>query len=203
MRNANSNWIRKIHDTGFIPEGDLVDRLKSASAYDYMRSGKINLNEIIDAAENATMGDVTKLKTLQTYLKSSESAIRYWGATGLLILGEKARPAFNDLKIASEDKSLNVAIVAAEVLNKLGEKNLANSTFLRALKSPNKFIQCHALNAIESAGVIPDSEMTEVVVYLLKSKQSAVDERYLTVAAGKYLLEKWNVNPEKYNLIFN
>jgi N-sulfoglucosamine sulfohydrolase len=31
------------------------------------------------------------METLKAFLKSDESAVRYWGATGFLILGENAR----------------------------------------------------------------------------------------------------------------
>lgn len=203
LRRVNSKWIRGIYDTGFIPEGDLVDRLGSTPAYDYMRSGKINLNEIIDAAEIATIGDAANLKTLQKYLQSSESAVRYWGATGLLILGEKATPAINDLKTALNDKTLSVVTVAAEALYKLGEKESAEKALLMVLKSKNKFTQCQALNAIESTEIGSSPEMVAGVVNVLQARPMLPEDRYLIVAAAKYLLEKWKVNTDEYHLKFD
>jgi arylsulfatase A-like enzyme len=203
LRSVNSKWIRDIYDTGFIPEGDLVDRLGITPAYDYMRSGKINLNEIIDAAEIATMGDVANLKTLQKYLQSSESAVRYWGVTGLLILGKKATPAINDLKTALNDKTLSVVTVAAEALYKLGEKESAKKALLLVLKSPNKFTQCQALNTIESSEIESSLEMVAGVVNVLQARPMLPEDRYLIVAAAKYLLEKWNVNTDEYHLKFD
>jgi arylsulfatase A-like enzyme len=203
MRKTNSMWIRQIYDTGFIPEADLVDRIGNAPAYDYMRSGKINLNEIINAAEIATVGDVENLKTLQKYLQSRESAVRYWGATGLLILGDKAAPALNDLKAALYDESASVVTVAAEALYKLGEKDEAKRAFLRVLKSPNKFAQCYALNAMDCAEMGRSPEMIEGVVNVLKARVMMPEDRYLIVAAAKYLLGKWKVNPDDYQLKFD
>ncbi|MEI6750710.1 MAG: sulfatase, partial [Bacteroidota bacterium] len=176
LRSANSKWIREIHDAGFIPESDLVERLGTTPAYDYMRSGKININEIIDAAEISTLGDVANLKTLQKYLKSSESAVRYWGATGLLILGEKASPALNDLKASLNDESARVVAVAAEALYKLGEKEEAKKALLRVLKNPNKFAQCHALNTIDGTEMESSPEMVEGVVNILKVREMTPED---------------------------
>ena len=98
MRTANKKWVARINDTGFIPEADRVDRAGEMPMYDYMRSGKINLEEIMEAAEVATLGKVETLEELKGYLKNDESAVRYWGASGLLILGKEAAPAIEELK---------------------------------------------------------------------------------------------------------
>jgi len=57
MREANKKWVSKINDTGFIPEADRVDRAGGMAMYDYMRSGKISLDEIMEAAEIATLAN--------------------------------------------------------------------------------------------------------------------------------------------------
>ena len=130
MRAANKEWVARIYDAGFIPEADRVDRAGDVPMYDYMRSGKVNLPEIINAAEIATLGKVENIETLKTYLKSDESAVRYWGATGLLILGNEAVSAMDDLKAATNDKSANVVAVAAETLYNLGETEIAKKALL-------------------------------------------------------------------------
>ena len=72
-----------------------------------------------------TWWKVENLDKLKVYLQSEESAVRYWGASGLLILGKKAEPAIEELKVATLDKSANVVSVAAEALYNLGEKEIA------------------------------------------------------------------------------
>jgi HEAT repeat protein len=168
-----------------------------------LRGGKINLSEIIDAAEIATLGDVANLITLQKYLQHSESAVRYWGVTGLLILGEKAAPVLKELLVVLNDKSPSVVTVAAEALYKLGEKEEAKKAFLRVLKNPNKFVQCYALNAIDCTEMGSCPELVEGVVNVLKARVMTPEDRYLIVAASKYLLEKWKVNPDEYHLNFD
>src|SRR5690606_2513195 len=98
------------------------------------------------AATSATPDDLDKLVG---YLKSDDAVIRYWGATGLLILKEQSRPALEALKVAAHDASPNVAIVAAELLYRLGEREQGKKALLTALKAEDSFARVHALNAID------------------------------------------------------
>ncbi|MEM9143634.1 MAG: sulfatase-like hydrolase/transferase [Bacteroidota bacterium] len=150
MRNANKAWITQIRDTGFIPEADLIDRTKSTTMYDYMRLNEVPFNQIVHAAEIASQGKKENSAALQEFLGDADSAIRYWGATGLLILKEKAKSALPKLKKATGDSSANVACVAAETLYHLGEKQLAVATLTRIMKSPNPFARLHALNVMSA-----------------------------------------------------
>ena len=95
MRKANSDWAIKILDTGFIPEGERNIRAANQSFYDYMRSGQVPFKEIVEAANLATLGQKENLGQMMEWLKNDDSAIRYWAATGLLILGEDARSPFH------------------------------------------------------------------------------------------------------------
>ncbi len=200
MRAANKDWITRIKDTGFIPEADFVDRAGEKPMYDYMRAGKINLDEIIDAAEIATLGKVKNLDKLKAYLKSDESAIRYWGATGLLILKDEATPAIQELKSATSDISANVVAVAAEALYNLGEKEVAKNALLAILENPNDMARCHALNVID--GINEDSpEMVKGVVNMIKTAESKTKNKY-DMRAALWLIEKWGLNPDDYEVDF-
>ncbi len=200
MRAANKDWVTKIHDAGFIPEADRIDRAGEMPVYDYMRSGNVNLNEIINAAETATLGETANLEILIDYLKSNDSAVRYWGATGLLILGIQAEPAINELKAATSDKSANVVTVAAEALYNLGEKDTANKALLAVLKNPNEMARCHALNVIdcinENSKVIKDG-----VVSMINNAESKSGNKY-DMRAAKWLIEKWGLNTDEYKIDF-
>ncbi len=201
MRKANREWVFRVKDTGFIPEADRVDRAGEQSMYSYLRSGKVNLEAIMEAADVATMGKTENLVTLQKYLESEESAIRYWGATGLLILGEDAAAAKNDLTNALNDKSANVVVVAAEALYNLGEKKKAREALLSVLKHPNVYARCHALNAIDCIEE-KSPELINGVVGMIKTSPQMNRNRY-DLRAAKWLMEKWDLDPEKYNLVFN
>ena len=201
MRTANREWVSRIKDTGFIPEADHIDRAGNTPMYDYMRSGSIDLEPIINAAETATLGKVENLSVLQSYLKSEESAIRYWGATGLLILGQDGEPTKTELIAVLNDESANVATVAAEALYNLGEKEAAKKALLTVLENPNEFARCHALNAIDC---IEDKspEMIDGVINMIKTSPQMTRNSY-DLRAARWLIEKWGLNPTDYEFEFD
>ncbi|MCD6355340.1 MAG: hypothetical protein J7L95_07310, partial [Prolixibacteraceae bacterium] len=200
MRAANKKWIAQIYDTGFVPEADWIDRAGGVPFYDYMRSGKINLNELINAAETATSDDPENLTTLIEYLNNDDSAIRYWGATGLLILGDKAAKATEVLKHATKDSSADVISVAAEALYNLGEEKVAKEALLSVLKVPNEFARCRALNVIDCIGD-KSPEMVKGVINMIKTSDSLTRNKY-DIRAAKWLIEKWGLNPDEYAIDF-
>lgn len=200
MRAANKEWVARIYDAGFIPEADRIDRTGETPMYDYMRSGKVNFKEIMEAAEIATLSKVENMEALKTYLKSDESAVRYWGATGLLILGENARPAIEDLKTAITDKSTNVVAVAAEALYNLGEKEIAKNALLSVLENRNEFARCHALNVIDCIND-KSPEMIAGVVKMINNAESNSRNKY-DMRSAKWLIEKWGLNPDDYKIEF-
>jgi N-sulfoglucosamine sulfohydrolase len=147
MRKAHHEWVLRIQDTGFIPESDLTERRGETTPFDYMRSGKVDLPAIVEAAEVSSNGSGDAQQFVDM-LKSHDSAIRYWGATGLLLLGDEATLATKELLTALNDPSVNVAIVAAEALYKLGKREESRQTLLKALDARNQFTRTHALNVL-------------------------------------------------------
>jgi arylsulfatase A-like enzyme len=200
MRQANKDWMTRIYDTGFIPEADRVVRAGDIPMYDYMRSGKVELEPLVEAAEVATLGKAENLKKLVSFLKNDESAIRYWGATGLLILKEEARPAITELKEALKDESASVVNVAAEALYNLGEKEMAKTALLKVLENPNEFARCHALNVIDCLEE-ESPEIVEGVVQMISNAESNTRNKY-DIRAAKWLIEKWGLNPDEFDIEF-
>ncbi len=201
MRAANNDWLKRIHDTGFVPEADRIDRTGEIPFYDYMRSGNVNLDKLMEAADVATLAKADDIEKLKIYLKDDDSAVRYWGATGFLILKDEAQPAIPELKEALNDESANVVVVAAEALYNLGEKEAARDALLKVLHNPNEFARCHALNAIDCIEE-KSPEVIDGVVAMIKRSPEMSRTRY-DLRASKWLFEKWGLDPEKYNLVFN
>ena len=137
------------------------------------------------------------MKTLQLFLNSKESAIRYWGATGLLVLGEEALPAKADLLKALNDSSANVVVVAAEAVYKLNEKEDARKALLNVLVNSNMFARCHALNTIDC---INDSSSKIImgVVNLIKRQPTKLQAFDMQMAL--YLIKKWALNTVDYGI---
>ncbi|WP_319589316.1 sulfatase-like hydrolase/transferase [uncultured Draconibacterium sp.] len=200
LRAANKEWVLRIKDTGFIPEADRVDRDNGEPMYDYMRSDNFDLEPLVEAAEMATIGKTENIDELIRFMKNEESAIRYWGAAGLLILGEKAQPALKELKAVTNDKSANVVLAAAEALYNLGEKETAKDALLSILKIKNEFARCQALNVIDCIEE-NSPEIQKGVIEMIRNAGVDSLKKY-DMRAAKWLIEKWGLNPEDYNIEF-
>ena len=201
MRTACTEWSLKIKDTGFIPEAERSDRSKELASYDYFRNGNFDLKPIIEAANLAIDGNPDKLDQLCEFLKNEDSAIRYWGATGLLILGDQAKTRITEIQETCEDESTNVATVAAEALYKLGNKKMAKKALLNGLKDPNPFARTHVLNAIDC--IEDDSEEIKKGVIELLKNYDTIDRQKYDVRAAKRLIEKWDIDPSNYKIEFS
>lgn len=191
MRTANRNWIIKIKDTGFMPEDERSIEAKDRAIFDYFQSGEVPIKEIIEAAELASLGRVENKQKMVEFLTSKESAIRYWGATGLLLLGENGKSEITALKKAIDDPSVSVAVVAAESLYKLGEKEEAYKAFIRALKTDREFAQTQAMNSIY---LIEDNSqlLQDEVLQSLKRMKTANRKNY-NYRAAMNLINKWGL----------
>ncbi|MEL7585339.1 MAG: sulfatase [Prolixibacteraceae bacterium] len=198
MRKANREWMLKIKDTGFIPEAELTDIVGDGAAYNYMRSGKVNLEKLIDAADLATNAKSQDIAELVSLLKSNYAPVRYWGATGLLLLGGKAGPVKKEIEKAINDSSANVTIVLAETLYGLGEKEQGKKGLLAALKSPNSFARVHAFNVIDEVDE-NSPEIQQAVIQSLKGRQE-LDRNRVDDRCVRQLLAKWKINPKDYNI---
>ena len=91
MRGALRAWMMEIKDVGLIPETEYASIAGDVPLYDYMRSPACPFDKLMEASEKAVMGGQEDINTYVAYLKDKNSVIRYWGATGLLILKDGAR----------------------------------------------------------------------------------------------------------------
>lgn len=198
MREANREWIINIRDTGFIPEAELTDRSGSLSIYDYMRSGDFSLEEVVEAAETATLASEDNIPQLKLYLGSDDSAIRYWGATGFLILGEAARPLIPELKLMLDDPSPNVVTVASEALYNLGEKDAARKGFKKTLQASSQFARTHVLNTIDSVNE-STAEIKQSVIHMAQ-KAEELTRQYYDHRAAMILFDKWGIQAEDHGI---
>jgi arylsulfatase A-like enzyme len=196
MRKAETGWMRKIRDVGLVPETEYKNFAGEKSMYDYMRSTVCPFDELMAAADLATLGGKSNLNTFVQYLKNNNSAIRYWGATGLLILKNDARPAISALKEASTDKSGAVATLVAEALYGLGEKELARGIYTRILEDAVTYDVNDRIFALNSIDAVNDNspELISAVQQLFKEQDpSAKGLASYSVLMTEWLLKKWGI----------
>ncbi len=200
MRRAENGWRKDVKDVGLVPETEYEDFMGDKSMYDYMRSPRCPLDELLNASILATSGNPKYLGSFLSFMKHDNSAIRYWGVTGLLILKEGAKPVIPELKVASADKSGSVAALAAEALYGLGEKEASIKSYKAVLQDTVTYgmkDRNFALNSIDAVGT-KDPEIITAVRRLYIEKASGVQgfaARYskYDVTMSEYLLKKWGV----------
>lgn len=191
MRAVLEEKALEIKDAGFIPEAERLIMTAYTSTYDLMRSGKLPNEEIQNAAFLATENDPANLEQLTAMLEDDESAIRYWGAQGLLIMGDKAAPSLEEVKEACFDPSWNVSVVAAELLFNLGEKAEAREALLRVLACDQPVARTCALNCIDALNEGPDPYL-QACQDILDSYE--ILNRQYDVRVIQWLLEKWDIS---------
>jgi uncharacterized sulfatase len=124
LRRAQRAHALKLRDVGFVPEGERFARSQGSSPYDFGHDNKqYPIKRIIEMAELASLLDPAALPKLRNALKDRDSAVRYWGALGILMRGEAAATAaHDDLRAALADESAEVRIVAAQALAQYGSE---------------------------------------------------------------------------------
>ena len=199
MRNACLEKGRSIMDAGFIPEADRIIRTGDIPAYDYMRSGMVPYEEIVDAAVGASEANPENLEILIGWLDHDDSAIRFWAAQGLLLLGEAVRPYLDEIHMAASDLSWNVSVTGAEILYLLGEKESAKEAYYRVLMGDSPMARTHALTSIDQVEGTPEEFLEGCITVL--GNYERLGREYDTRAV-KWLLEKWKVDPAELQVDF-
>jgi len=198
MRAENLSWMAEIRDVGLIPETEYLSLAGDGSMYDYMRSKECPLDELLEAAEKATLPGEVDISAYVKYLKSKHPAVRFWGATGLLIHLEEATMAVPALEKAAGDKSSSVAVLAAEALFQLGHEETAIGTYIRILTEPSYGMadRNFALNSVDALQ-LADPELVKTVNRLYEEQKDSITgfARFnrFDFLMSEYLLKKWKV----------
>lgn len=175
MRRALRAEIIATRDTGFIPEGMLQPLAGGRTIYEYAQSAAYPIERIVALADQATARDPAALPALIQALDDPHPVIRYWGATGCLVLQERAAPAKTKLKTLLDDRWADVRVVAAEALGDLGEREAAMAAVSAVVASNNRYEALAGLNTLEfmwRAGHAP-LERVRAIVRDLKLEEPA------------------------------
>ena len=201
MRKALTDFIREIRDTGLVPETEYSVLAGDMPLYDYMRSPACPFEKLLEASEKATLGGPEKINTFIEYLQDENSAIRYWGVTGLLIIKEAARSTIHELEKAANDQSGAVATLAAEALYSLGEKGSAIKAYINILKNNSVYDATDRNFALNSIDAVDDKspETIQAVQNLLNQSGRGGARGVGGIGGGnettmaRYLLQKWGI----------
>jgi N-sulfoglucosamine sulfohydrolase len=128
------NQMIRTHDTGVIPEALMMELSEGSTPYTYTHGLGDNYNDILNSALLSTAGKRENLPQLEQMLTQDQAAIRYWGATGCVILREGAMELKDDLIELLDDPYVTVRIAAAEALYYLGDIRIAQAALQNILK---------------------------------------------------------------------
>ena len=145
LRRALDRQMIAINDNGFIPEGSPLEGYSESR-----QPGAYPLKQIMRLAQMAARGDRRKLGAFDVALGHPNEVMRFWAATGLLILGKSAAQTEPKLvAMAGGDPSKLVRVAAAEALVRIGAEPVGVD-FLIDLAQPTQTarVRLRALNAL-------------------------------------------------------
>jgi uncharacterized sulfatase len=158
LRQAQQDLAGRIRDVGFLPEGEIHSRSTGTTPYDMGHDPlRYPFAAIFAAAERASSRD-TSASQLVELLGADDSAVRYWGALGLLIHGaDTVRAGQQQLITALADPSPYVRVAAAEALGRYGseeqvQRAKAELVKLADWREQNVFVAVAALNGLGALG---------------------------------------------------
>lgn len=193
MRKALREHLLAVRDVGFVPEAELHRRSAGSSMYEFGHDPKrYPLEEVLAMAELAAGRDPQAVPQLRQGLRATDSAVRYWAATGLLIRGQAAvKEAQEQLRQSLNDESPSVRIAAAWALGQYGSASDAAAAVkvLGQLAPPRQngvYTSIFALNAIDALG------NKAATLYSLVGNMPTQDPRAVARAGGyvERLVEK-------------
>lgn len=153
MRAQCREWMIETGDMGLLPEYEMLARAEGRTPYDVSSDAQANpvarLGELADLANQRDPANLPKLVDL---LGDDDPAARFWGAVGLVALGEEAAPAKAVLQTAISDEAPYVAVTAAEGLCQLGNIEGAMPVLLEGLKNDSPLIRLRAINVLDRLG---------------------------------------------------
>ncbi len=149
-------WMIDTRDTGLLAEADMHARAGGKSPYDMARRpGAFPVRRILEAAELVGRGP-EKMPDLIRRLTDADAGVRYWAATGLAALGEKASPAKDALSAALADVSPPVRFAAAEACCHLAREPGGSSQTPTRSQRAGPAVRTRAVSALADGLQHPD-----------------------------------------------
>src|SRR5262249_16400622 len=139
----------QTRDLGLMPEAEVYERAKGKTPYELGKDAKAYPREkLLKAAE--TLQQKQPLEALLRLAEDEDSAVRWWGATGLGLQrserGEKALAAL------LKDKAGVGRVAAADGLRRRGKGETALPVLTAALGDENLWVRHAAALAIDEFG---------------------------------------------------
>jgi HEAT repeat protein len=144
----------KNYDSGLLPESEMVKRAEdnNTTIYEMLRNPALyDGKAYTDAANTAIESDPGVLPKLYEYLDHKDSGVRYWGVVGCFNLVELTDLDLSKIKSHLNDESHEVRALAAWILFKKGQKDIAQKTW-KDLLANSSYASLKVTNIIDWIG---------------------------------------------------
>lgn len=173
-------WQMEIRDLGFLPEGEMHERRGKLTPYELGKNNsKYPLAKIKKAADFATKADQASLSKLKEMMSHKDSAIRYWAATGCIIVGKESKTLKKDLLNLLKDTSPDVRTASAHALFNIGESEKAVPVLEKILSEKNQFHRLRAMNVLDHMDESAKDAVTRIAKIGDSAKIGAYGENYI------------------------
>ncbi|MFL2435246.1 MAG: sulfatase-like hydrolase/transferase [Verrucomicrobiales bacterium] len=173
-------WQMEIRDLGFLPEGEMHERRGKLTPYELGKNNsKYPLAKIKKAADFATKADQASLSKLKEMMGHKDSAIRYWAATGCIIVGKESKTLKKDLLNLLKDTSPDVRTASAHALFNIGESEKAVPVLEKILSEKNQFHRLRAMNVLDHMDESAKDAVTRIAKIGDAAKIGAYGENYI------------------------
>ncbi len=182
MRTTLRAWQEQIHDTGLLPESEMVKRAAdhNLTIHDMVRDPTLyNLPALLDAADLALEKNPENLPPFVNLLKSPDCGLRYWGIVGCFLLNH-TEAGFQGL----EDSSHEVRAMAAWLLVRNGHKK-EGLDCLESLLKEKSYATLAVLNILDWMG-----DDASPLIPTVKAMKYTNDEERMQ----EHLLQKFNAS---------
>lgn len=161
MREILYTRMQEIRDTGLLPESEMRSRYPDGPYEGMHRLSESEYVEILDTARLVGMGNEHTGQLIKS-LSHDDSAVRYWAAVGLAVMGAEAGPVRKKLQEALSDPSPNVRIASAEALCILDMESEALPVLARELKTGDDATVIEAATVLFAVGSKATPIMKEI-----------------------------------------
>lgn len=184
MSIALTGWQKEIHDSGLLPEADLVKRAadNNTTIYELVRNRDLyDINAYLEMSDLALQKNPINLPRFINALKSSDAGVRYWGIVGCFLLDQSSLPAKELITSLLKDDSHEVKAMTAWLTINLGETQLGLDT-LSDMLTGGSYATLKILNILDWLG-----DAAKPTLYLMKSiKLQKYEERMRNNLLTKY-----------------
>lgn len=170
MKRTLFDWMLETRDLSLLHENDMLERANGSMPYEFARDERIYPIERILAVASKVGEGNHYLSDFSRALGDADPGVRYWGATGLAVLGEESRPARAALSKALEDRKSWVRFAAAEACCHIGLEQAAVKILADGLQLRNIKENLHAAQILLAVAEKARPAMPQMRQAIIKAK---------------------------------